>query len=59
MAPVTESTVFERELAKLAQVARERIRSGGNPLASLAPAEVVASRASDAPEIVGRLPRKK
>lgn len=59
MAPATESTCFERELAELAQVARERIRSSANPLASLTPAEVDASRASDAPEIIGRLPRGK
>ena len=58
-APVTEAAGFARELAELAQVARERIRSGGNPLASLTPAEVDASRASDAPEIIGRLPRGK
>lgn len=56
--PVTEPTGFERELAELAQVARERIRSGGNPLASLTPVEVDASRSSDAPEIIGRLPGK-
>lgn len=59
MAPATESTVFERELAEVAQAARERIRSGGNPLASLTPTEVDASRASDAPEIIGRLPHGK
>ncbi len=50
---------LDRELAELAQVARERIRSGGNPLASLTPDEVDASRASDAPEIIGRLLGKK
>ena len=59
MAPATESTGFERELAELAQATRERIRSGGNPLASLTPTEVDASRASDTPEIIGRLPRRK
>jgi hypothetical protein len=59
MAPATESTDFERELAALAKAAHERIRSGGNPLASLTPTEVDASRASDAPEIIGRLPRRK
>lgn len=50
---------LQRELANLAQVARERIRSGGNPLASLTPAEIDASRSSDAPEIIGRLLGKK
>lgn len=58
--PATDASPgFQRELAELAQVARERIRSGGNPLASLTPAEVDASRSSDAPEIIGRLPARK
>ena len=56
-APALGSTGFERELAELAQAARERIRSAGNPLASLTPAEIDASHAGDAPEIIGRLPR--
>jgi hypothetical protein len=54
-----ESPGFQRKLAELALVARERIRSSGNPLASVTPADVDASRASDAPEIIGRLPRGK